>query len=295
MWGRFIQFIRDLLQLKIDGYDFDPDSAPGNNNVIVFITSEGKWVYRRVSLYSQGGVSTMEDGDTLDMNGGDIQLSDGDTVDGVDISAEVMTITGGPDFSPVANAMLYWDTSGGTNRWNSGKSDLLNGGTTNLHYHSSDRNRSNHTGSQSWTTISDTPVFFGLLDGNLSTNGTTWVTFDWKSSTKRGFTHTDGDTEIVFDATGYYLIIFESTSNYNVDDEDQYLLVQKYDTSWSTIAGSGKINSTSAATYNGMTCTIGPVYIESGEKIKCMAKFSAADAGSVFINERCTVSIMGVK
>jgi hypothetical protein len=202
----FSQVITDLIHLlTIDGEDISLSGPPTNNNVIAYDDDSGiqAWVYKKIPLWEVLGVATMEDGLDLDMNGGDITLDSGSTVDGVDIDTEVLTRSGGPDYSPVANVMFYWD-----GEWKIGKQDLISGGDTELHYHQ--KNKTWCTGSGYQATDDD------------------WVDIVWEEEQGNGFS-VDSSGEITITNEGRYMIDVVLTSDYNLGNRIQYCRLVKQD------------------------------------------------------------------
>jgi len=227
--------------------------------------------------------------------GGDVVMGSGSLVDGVDVSNQDALMLNGKSLgtgtsTPVANAMLYFDTE-----WKAGKSDLLNGGTTSLHYHGSDRNRSNHTGTQLSSTVSDFEhkCFQAELSTDISTNGTTEVDMTWNSNKKNGFTHTDGTASINVDQDGEYLIWVNLSSDFDSDNQQMYVHIYK-----DVGAGFTKAHSSMANTNRASGCqvTIAAWYesLLSGNDIKITADFGGADAGSSWLADYCQLCILKI-
>ena len=97
----------------------------GSTDVMAYeVTQDGKFVFTQEATFN-GNIVV---GGTVD--GRDV-ATDGTKLDGIESGAEVNNIS------------------------DSNATDLTDAGDTSLHYHSADRNRSNHTGTQSASTISD--------------------------------------------------------------------------------------------------------------------------------------------
>lgn len=110
------------------------------------------------------------------------------------------------------------------------KTDLTDSGDSSLHYHSSDRNRSNHTGTQQANTISDfssavntvvsanlsyiTPEDFGAL-GDGSTDDTTAIQSALDSISSGGTIFFNDKTYMVTELTMYSNITLIGKSKYN--------------------------------------------------------------------------------
>ena len=329
MVGTWIaRFIHKLEQLLLGGYQINPDEeTPDGGDVLRYEASSSSWVFSTVGWawrHPIGGSSSgtyplsfnpdvSDPEDVVVFSGdpsapawqlkpdGDIEVTGdaiigGDAVVEGDIESDAF-FSRPTDKSTIKNAVLvadaiYYCEYGPPDSVKLGKPLLLNNSDCTYHYHSADRARAVHTGTQAQSTIDTVPMFCGNLDSNISTNGTTMVDITLNANLKSNITHTDGSAEIEIDIDGVYEISAALVSNFNASETSSIIAIYK-DTGvgYAKIADSEKRHRT--ATYNFCQQNI-PSYLEElddGDKIKICASFGGADAGSVWSAAYSTVTV----
>lgn len=309
--------ITKLEQLTLGGYPINPnDETPADRNVLMFNGGDDIWEFHNVgwgSIIPWGGFSggaiypLSGDDDVSDPE--DVALICGDQSDPswelypsgnfrtkgrLDIEDDVETskLFGRTcDAATLKNAtwaadvILYLEF-GPPQQIQLGMPNLLNNSDCNYHYHSTDRNRLNHTG---------THAFGAYLSTQVPTDGTTWVDMTLTSLVKDGFTHTDGHADIEIDNDGTYVLAVDLTSNFNASGTGSYVRAL-IDEGSGYVALPGSERRDLTATYNFAAISISGHIFEAndGDSIKIQGKFGAADAGSVWSDTLSHVSLIRI-
>lgn len=241
-----------------------------------------------------------EDGDIQCI--GDIVLASGGTVDGVVVSEQNSHMIRGvevdePELWPTSKSLLVYNNS--LNQWVVAGDEIVNGGDCSItwHFHSTDRARANHTGTQLSSTISDFEhkCFHGVTDSDISTNGTTAVDITWDGIKINGFTHSDGTAGIEIDQDGEYLLSCTLYSDYNNADQTMAMYPKLDEGSgYAAITNAYRYQHTSS--YQSVQVVLCNYFISlnDGDKIKIQGAFSAADAGSVWKSGRCNICLLKI-
>jgi hypothetical protein len=139
------------------------------------------------------------------------------------------------------------------------------------------------------------PRFYGYLASHVATNGSTYVDLPMTELTKVDMTHSAASAEITVDLAGDYIFHVSVVSDYNIFGSIMYASITT-DTGggYSILPKTEKIHHTAAVRASEVMYSVGPYSVNAGDKFKLQAKFNAADAGSNFLANRCTLGIFGV-